>query len=85
MRKSYLVPDVTLEPTVFTRVTSNYVELTMRYIVHPRRRRDTSSLMYSYIFDLVQKHPAITIGSDTMDLTVHPPERKNVDRNEQNA
>ncbi len=83
MRKSYLVPDVTLEPTVFTRVTSNYVELTMRYIVHPRRRRDTSSLLYSYVFDLVQKHPAITIGSDTMDLTVHPPERKNVDTNQE--
>lgn len=76
MRESYLVPNVTFQPTVFTKVTSNYVELTMRYIVDPRLRRGTYSQLYSHILEGVQAHPAISIGSDTMDLTVHPPEKK---------
>lgn len=76
MRESFLVPNVTFQPTIFTRVTSNYVELTMRYIVNPRHRRDTSSELYSNIYSAVQAHPAISIASETMDLTVHPPEKK---------
>jgi small-conductance mechanosensitive channel len=76
MRESYLVPNVTFQPTIFTKVTSNYVELTMRYIVDPRLRRGTNSQLYSHIFEQVQAHPAISIGSDTMDLTVHPPDKK---------
>jgi len=76
MRQSFLVQEVTFKPFVFTKLTSNYVELAMRYVVDSRRRRYVKSSLYSYIFDAVQAHPAISIGSDTMDLTVHPPKKK---------
>jgi small-conductance mechanosensitive channel len=76
LQADFLLPDLNLEPTVFTRVTSNYVELTMRYLVDPRKRRAVSSWLYARIFDRIREHPNISIGSDTMDLTVHPPEKQ---------
>jgi small-conductance mechanosensitive channel len=82
LRASYLLPDLNLQPTVFTKVTSNYVELTMRYLVDPRARRAASSWLYARILDRVRENPAIAIGSDTMDLTVHPPEKQEQPRSQ---
>lgn len=76
LQTDYLLPDLNLQPTVYTKVTSNYVELTMRYLVDPRQRRSANSWLYARIFDRVRQHAGISIGSDTMDLTVHPPEKK---------
>jgi len=76
LRSEAVVPDLNLEPTVFTRVTSNYVELTMRYLVEPRKRRQASSWLYQRIFEKVRDKENISIGSDTMDLTVHGPGKK---------
>lgn len=76
LKSEFLLPDLNVDPTVYTKVTSNYVELRMRYLVDPRKRRAASSWLYARIFDRVREHPGIGIGSDTMDLTVHPPAKK---------
>ena len=76
LRSEYLLPDLTLKPTVYTRVTSNYIQLTMRYLVDPRKRRPANSWLYERIFDRVRNNDKISIGSDTMDLTVHGPGKK---------
>ncbi|HEV2279319.1 MAG TPA: mechanosensitive ion channel domain-containing protein [Acidobacteriaceae bacterium] len=76
LRNDAVVPDLNLEPTVYTKVTSNYVELTMRYLVEPRKRRQASSWLYQRIFEKVCGNERISIGSDTMDLTVHGPGKK---------
>lgn len=78
LRSNFLLPDLTLDPKVYTRVTSNYVELTMRYLVEPRKRRAASSWLYSHIFERVQANISVGIASETLDLTVHPPEKKQV-------
>jgi len=76
LRSTWLLPDLNLKPTVYTRVTSNYVELTMRYLVDPRKRRPVNSWLFERIFQRVQANPKIGISSETLDLTVHPPEEK---------
>jgi len=76
LRSEYLLPDLNLKPTVYMKVTSNYVQLTMRYLVDPRKRRPASSWLYERIFDRVRANDKISIGSDTMDLTVHGPGKK---------
>lgn len=76
LRSDYLLPDLNLKPTVYIRVTSNYVELTMRYLVDPRQRRPANSWLYDRVFERVRANPNISIGSDTMDLTVHGPGKK---------
>lgn len=74
MRRHALVPEFELEPTVYMKVTSNWVELTMRYVVDPKKRRSASTFIYAHVLEGLQSHDNITMGSDTMDLTVHPPD-----------
>lgn len=73
---SSFLPDLVTKPAVFTEVNSNYVLLSLRYVVDPRRRRQVRSNLYSRIFEMVRQHENVYIASDTMDLTVHPPEKR---------
>jgi small-conductance mechanosensitive channel len=73
MQKYFLVPEFELGPTVYLKVTSNWVELTLRYLVEPKKRRAASNFIYSHVFEQVHERQDISIASETMDLTVHPP------------
>jgi small-conductance mechanosensitive channel len=73
MRRQFLVPQLELKPAVYVKVTSNWLELTMRYVVDPKKRRAASSFIYSEVFKRVAKAEDIQIASETMDLTVHRP------------
>src|SRR4051812_29145428 len=76
MRKYFLVPSVELEPAVFLKVTSNWVELALRYVVDPKKRRSASNFIYTDILEKLQEHDDITIASETMDLTIHAPAKQ---------
>lgn len=71
MEQQFLVPQVEFQPTVFVKVTSNWLDLTMRYVVEAKQRRAASSFLYQEVFKRVQKNQQIQIASETMDLTVH--------------
>lgn len=73
MQKEFLVPKLELKPAVYVKVTSNWVQLSMRYVVEPRRRRVASTFIYQRVFDRVSQAEDIKIASETMDLTVHRP------------
>jgi small-conductance mechanosensitive channel len=73
MQKDFLVPQLELEPAVYVKVTSNWLQLSMRYVVDPRQRRAASTFIYQKVFDRVSQAKDIQIASETMDLTVHPP------------
>lgn len=72
MKHYFLVPDFELEPTVYLKVTSNWVELTLRYVVEPKKRRAASNFIGAEVFKRVQQRKDINIASETMDLSVHP-------------
>jgi hypothetical protein len=42
-------------------------------VVEPKKRRSASSFIYQEVFRRVQGSKGITIASETMDLSVHPP------------
>lgn len=73
MRRYFLVAEFELEPQVYLAVTSNWIELTMRYVVDPKKRRSASSFIYTEVFKRIQGREDIVIASETMDLSVHPP------------
>jgi small-conductance mechanosensitive channel len=73
MRRYFLVPEFELEPTVYMKVTSNWVELTLRYLVEPKKRRSATNFIYGEVFKRVQQRQDISIASETMDLSVHRP------------
>lgn len=70
MKREYLLPDVDLSAQVYMKVTSNWVQLSLRYLVDPKRRRAASSFIWQRIFTRLQDHPDIAIGSDTQDITL---------------
>lgn len=76
MRRYFVVPSIELKPVVYVKVTSNWLELTMRYIVDPKQRRAASSFIYGETFKRLQKRQDITIASETMDLTVQQKQDK---------
>ncbi len=71
MRRYFLVPSVDLKPTVYIEVTSNWIQLTMRYVVAPKQRRAARSFVFEKTFARMQGRKDISVGSSTMDLTIH--------------
>ncbi len=72
MQRSYLVPKIELKPTVFLKITDNWLELSLRYVVDPKKRRVASDFMFRQIFQRIMQRDDIRIASETMDLTVQP-------------
>jgi hypothetical protein len=52
------------------KVTSNWLELSMRYVVDPKKRRNASNFIYQGTFKQIRQRDDIQIASETMDLTV---------------
>ncbi len=74
MQRYFVVPRVQLEPQVYVQITSNWVGLSLRYVVDPKKRRNAQSFLYNEIFAKVRERKDITIASETMELTVHGPQ-----------
>ena len=70
MKHYFLVPAFELKPNVFLKVTSNWLELSMRYVVEPKQRRNASNFLYREAFKRIRERNDIQIASETMDLTV---------------
>jgi small-conductance mechanosensitive channel len=71
MRHSFLVPRVELKPQVFVSFDSNYVTLTMRYIVAPKQRRGAKSFLFERVLNKIRERGDIHFGSTTQELTLH--------------
>ncbi len=69
MQEYFLVPEFELKPQVYMKVTTNWVGLTMRYVVDPRKRRSASTFLYRTVFERIQQRGDIAIGTDTMEIT----------------
>ncbi|MBV9075822.1 MAG: mechanosensitive ion channel family protein [Acidobacteria bacterium] len=74
MQRYFMVPRFEVEPDVYIKVTDNYIQITLRYVVDPKQRRKASSFIYAEAFRRMRERDDIEIGSTTMDLTVHPPD-----------
>jgi small-conductance mechanosensitive channel len=70
MRRNSLVPEFDLKPTVFLKITDNWLELSMRYVVDPKQRRNASNFIALGTFKKLRERQDIQIASETMDLTV---------------
>lgn len=70
MKHYFLVPAFELKPNVFLKITSNWLELNMRYVVEPKMRRSASNFLYREVFKRIRERNDIQIASETMDLTV---------------
>lgn len=70
MRKYFLVPSMDVKPSVFLKVTDNWLELSLRYVTDPKKRRVATNFLYTELFKRVRENNDIQIASSTMDLTI---------------
>ncbi len=73
MKRSYFIDDVTMAPQVTMKITDNWLEFTVRYIVGYRNRRFTRDLLFTRILEEIKLYPdRITIASATIALVETP-------------
>ena len=70
MKRYFMVSDFELKPQVYLSFDSNYITLTMRYIVEPKSRRSARNFLFSQILEATQKRSDISFGSETMQVSV---------------
>ncbi|HEX3154867.1 MAG TPA: hypothetical protein VHV32_09595, partial [Candidatus Angelobacter sp.] len=70
MQRIFMVQRFEVEPVVFLKVTDNWVELTLRYLVDPKKRRAASTYIFTESFRQIRERQDIQIGSSTMNLTI---------------
>ncbi len=74
MRERYFVKDAEFEPKVYFRITDNWAELTLRFVVNERGVRDVKDTMSREIMAALEE-AKIGIASGTYDIVGLPPIR----------
>ncbi|MDA3857719.1 MAG: hypothetical protein PF480_05685 [Roseovarius sp.] len=72
-KENYAVEDAQIEPAVFLVANDNWLEYTVRYLVHYERRRITRSDLCEAIIMAIEKSPdKVGIASGTYDIVGLP-------------
>lgn len=53
------------------KTTDNWIELTLRYIVDPRKRRPIATAIHESMLRAMAEDPLLKVASSTMDITLH--------------
>ena len=72
LEEKYLITITDLTPKVFYRITDNWLELTVRFIVHEHGVRDVKDAMSRAILERFE-HAGIEVASATFELVSAPP------------
>jgi len=76
--RRFVISHGILTPTVYTEVVNSGVLLTLRYLVHPRRVRDSAQTLWEAILHAFAPHPDIDFAYETTREFVHFREGKPV-------
>jgi small-conductance mechanosensitive channel len=72
----YPVQKVSVEPTLYVIMTDNWIEITLRYIVEARERRQAKGQLHRELLQRFESEPGITVASATFEIVGFPPLRK---------
>ena len=64
--KKFMIRYNNLTPIVYTRVESDGINLTLRYLTDPRSRRTSSEIIWEQILKRFAKEPKISLAYKTM-------------------
>ncbi len=74
MVEKYLIEDANVQPTVSLKLTDNWVEFTMRYVVDYKRRRLTKNDISGNLLQAIENtNGKVSLASATFELTSLPP------------
>ena len=73
MVKKYLIEDANVEPTLSFKLTDNWIEFNLRYVVDFKKRRTTKHQLYTDISAAIKKtEGSVALASATYELTGIP-------------
>ncbi len=65
--------DASVAPSLYTVMTDNWVELTIRYVVDPRQRRGVKTELHRDLLQHFAEESAVTVASATFEIVGFPP------------
>jgi small-conductance mechanosensitive channel len=73
MGEKYLITPADVEGNIYIQITDNWIDMRLRYVVDPRRRRTNKHLLNEKILDAFLKEKDIKIASATYEVVGFPP------------
>jgi small-conductance mechanosensitive channel len=79
----YLIENANVEPTLTFKLTDNWVEFNLRYVVDFKKRRSTRHQLFSEIYDaLLATDGRVSLASETFELSGMPELKVNLTKQE---
>jgi len=75
MEEKYLIHPSDVEEKIYTRITDNWIDMRLRYVVDPRQRRKVSNSLNEKILEAFNRKKDIKIASATFEIVGFPPVR----------
>jgi small-conductance mechanosensitive channel len=69
----YPVQKASVEPTLYVMMTDNWIEITLRYVVEARERRQVTGQLHRELLQHFEAEPDITVASATFEIVGFPP------------
>ncbi len=73
MEEKYLIAQADVEEDIFTKITDNWIDLHLRYVVDPRKRRLVRHALSERILEELLHEKDIKIASATFEIVGFPP------------
>jgi small-conductance mechanosensitive channel len=67
-RRYPALEDTTVAPTLYTRMTDNWVEMTLRYVVEARSRRSVTAQLHRDLLTHFEEAPDVSVASATFEI-----------------
>jgi small-conductance mechanosensitive channel len=83
MGQKYFITTYDVQTKLYMKMEENWIEMRLRYVVEPRKRRAISHLLISNILEAFEKEKDIMVGTatsidliNTQDVTIQPEQNK---------
>lgn len=76
MGKKYFIKTYDVKTKIYTKMQENWIEMRLRYVVDPRKRRAISHLLISNILEALEKEEDIMVGTATSIDLMKAPEKE---------
>lgn len=70
--EKYLIHTSDVEEKIYTKITDNWIDMRLRYVVDPRKRRKVSNSLNEKIFEAFNQEKDIKIASTTFEIVGFP-------------
>lgn len=72
MGEKYLISQNDVSEKIYTKLTDNWIDLRLRYVVDPRQRRPVKTLLFERILEGFAQETDIHLASENIEISGFP-------------